>query len=180
MLISLAGPESSHDDAVQRTCTLQIVLETIAFILNECFEEYTIVRAQSKMARSVLPSTWENGYWQEGRGTPWVSQPDDTLPEEEQAHYVTPPSSELLTSPVHNSLGLNTLRTWPTIYDGTNSPHGVPSWWKPATNVDVLISGAGPSGLQVALSLARQGVSFRIVGELTHAAASLRTLNIGR
>ncbi|KAI0872293.1 FAD binding domain-containing protein [Hypoxylon argillaceum] len=74
-----------------------------------------------------------------------------------------PPSKEIVTSDVHNGLGINVIRTWPSIYNGSNNPHGVPSWWAPLEQVDVLIVGAGPSGLAVATSLARQGVSFRII-----------------
>jgi phenol 2-monooxygenase (NADPH) len=114
-----------------------------------------------KMAKSVMPSKWTNGFRELGEGTPWAKKTEC----DEEPHYVTPPSAELLTSPVHNSLGLNVMRTWPTIYDGTNSPHGLPLWWKPEKEVDVLIAGAGPSGLQVAVSLARQGVSFRLIGQ---------------
>ncbi|KAJ5170458.1 uncharacterized protein N7500_003241 [Penicillium coprophilum] len=66
-------------------------------------------------------------------------------PEDDRPHYELP------------------LRTWPTLYDGTASPHGVPEWWKPLNQVDVLICGAGPSGLEVALSLLRQGLTFRII-----------------
>jgi phenol 2-monooxygenase len=55
--------------------------------------------------------------------------------------YVAPPSVDLVTSPQHNSLGINVINSWPTIYDGTNSPHGLPSWWKPQDKVDVLICG---------------------------------------
>ncbi|KAF2129697.1 FAD binding domain-containing protein [Dothidotthia symphoricarpi CBS 119687] len=74
-----------------------------------------------------------------------------------------PPSKEVVTSSRHNAIGINVLRTWPTLYDGTNTPHGIPSWWKPQQEIDVLICGAGPSGLEVAISLARQGVTFRII-----------------
>ncbi|KAK5631480.1 hypothetical protein RRF57_007194 [Xylaria bambusicola] len=97
-------------------------------------------------------------------GQPWVFDHtgEDGIENDLNA-YVTPPSKELVTSDAHNDIGINVIRTWPSIYDGTNSPHGVPVWWNPAGKVDVLISGAGPSGLAVAASLARQGVSFRIL-----------------
>ncbi|GAP82679.2 putative FAD binding domain-containing protein [Rosellinia necatrix] len=116
------------------------------------------------MAFAVPPSTWENGFKQPAKGRPWVF--DYTQGDEVDADpnaYVTPPSQEIVTSDLHNDMGINVIRTWPTLYDGTNSPHGVPAWWKPTEQVDVLISGAGPSGLAVAASLARQGVSFRII-----------------
>ncbi|RYP27077.1 hypothetical protein DL768_011346 [Monosporascus sp. mg162] len=116
------------------------------------------------MAFAVPPSSWENGFREPSSGTPWA-QSCDELAEiaDDPDAYVPPPSKEIVTSPAHNEHGINVIRTWPTLYDGTNNPHGVPSWWKPANEVDVLIVGAGPSGLEAAASLARQGVSFRII-----------------
>jgi len=93
------------------------------------------------MAKSVPAFTWKNGFRELGDKFPWKSDSVETVDEKDESHYVTPPTSEILTSNVHNSLGLNTLRTWPTIYDGTKSPHGPPEWWKPSRNVDVLICG---------------------------------------
>ncbi|KAI0465611.1 FAD binding domain-containing protein [Xylaria cf. heliscus] len=116
------------------------------------------------MAFAIPPSTWENGFKQPATGKPWVldhTQEDDF--DDDPHVYVMPPSKEVVTSDVHNDLGINVIRTWPSIYDGTNSPHGIPTWWAPSEQVDVLIIGAGPSGLGVAASLARQGVSFRII-----------------
>ena len=92
------------------------------------------------MATSVLPSTYKNGFRQPRKGTPWVVGAKEIFYDDEP-HWVTPPSSEILSSDVHNSFGLNTIRSWPTMYDGTNSPHGLPKWWKPSTEVDVLICG---------------------------------------
>ncbi|KAI1324238.1 FAD binding domain-containing protein [Xylariaceae sp. FL0255] len=117
------------------------------------------------MAFAVPPSTWENGFKQPSTGQPWLTSntKQNGDPEDDPTAYVTPPSKEIVTSDAHNDLGINVIRTWPTLYDGTNNPHGIPNWWKPQEQVDVLISGAGPSGLAVAASLARQGVTFRII-----------------
>ncbi|KAG7118481.1 Aromatic hydroxylase fmpF like protein [Verticillium longisporum] len=124
------------------------------------------------MATKSPAYTWENGFREldlsSASETPWswpkspVDDNGDPAPDRTGA-YVTPPSVDLTTSLTHNQLGINVVRHWPSLYDGTNSPHGVPSWWAPKEEVDVLICGAGPSGLQVAVSLARQGVSFRII-----------------
>ncbi|KAF7512314.1 hypothetical protein GJ744_001882 [Endocarpon pusillum] len=112
------------------------------------------------MAKSIPPFTWKNGFRQAGQGRPWATENwngyvvnghgngeengngnGNGVVKKEQSHYVTPPSAEPLTSTVHNDFGLNTLRTWPTIYNGTSSPHGVPEWWDPSGEVDVLICG---------------------------------------
>ena len=93
------------------------------------------------MAKSLPAFTWRNGFRELGNEVPWKNNRVDILDETKEPHYVAPPASEILTSNVHNALGLNTLRTWPTIYDGTSSPHGVPDWWKPESEVDVLICG---------------------------------------
>lgn len=94
------------------------------------------------MASAIPPSTWENGFKQPTTGQPWVvdqAQEDGVVNDPDA--YVTPPSKEVVTSDAHNDIGINVIRTWPSLYDGTNSPHGVPDWWKPSDKVDVLISG---------------------------------------
>ncbi|KAL7267927.1 hypothetical protein RUND412_009468 [Rhizina undulata] len=111
-------------------------------------------------ATSIPPITFKNGFKEPSSGTPWIQE---TQPGDDEPSYVPPPSLELLTSTHHNSLGINVLRTWPTLENGTNNPHGLPEWFKKEKEVDVLICGAGPSGLEIALSLLRQGVTFRIV-----------------
>ncbi|KAI5926689.1 FAD binding domain-containing protein [Camillea tinctor] len=116
------------------------------------------------MATSILPYTWENGFKQPSTGQPWVWTPAEGAHiRDDPESYITPPSREEVTSEAHNDMGINVIRVWPSLHNGTNSPHGLPSWWNPAEKIDVLICGAGPSGLAVAASLARQGVSFRII-----------------
>ncbi|POR35292.1 Phenol 2-monooxygenase [Tolypocladium paradoxum] len=120
------------------------------------------------MATKPATYTWENGFRQvTSEKAPWDcpgrGRQDEDGGDEDGDAYVTPPAVELVSSASHNSLGINVIRNWPTVYNGTNSPHGLPSWWHPQSEVDVLICGAGPSGLEVAVSLARQGVSFRII-----------------
>lgn len=92
------------------------------------------------MAKSVSASSFKRGFREDGTGTPWATN-SRIGSDEVEAHYVTPPSSEILTSEVRNQLGLNVLRTWPTIYDGTNTPHDLPEWWTASAEVDVLICG---------------------------------------
>jgi phenol 2-monooxygenase len=93
------------------------------------------------MARTLPPTTWQNGFAEPTDIDVWADNAHHLTEEGNRAHYATPPAQEPLTSTIHNDLGLNVLRTWPTMYNGTESPHGVPSWWKPANEVDVLICG---------------------------------------
>lgn len=87
--------------------------------------------------------TWQNGYQQlAANHSPWkLDEEDEVKIDDLSDDYMPPPSVDLVTSPVHNNLGINVLTSWPTIYDGTNSPHGIPSWWQPQEKVDVLICG---------------------------------------
>lgn len=156
--------------------------------------EFTTIMATKQPAY-----TWENGFRQTAtNAAPWEQSTTTAVNgggkdaanavrnQQDDIHaYVAPPTVELVTSPVHNHLGINVIRHWPTLYDGSNNPHGVPTWWMPKEKVDVLICGgeiwlpwqrwarmytnltlilAGPSGLAIAVSLARQGLSFRIIG----------------
>lgn len=88
------------------------------------------------MATKRPDYTWENGFQQ-----PANLKENATAQEEDSDAYVAPPSTELVTSTAHNDLGINVIRSWPTLYDGTNSPHGIPSWWEPKEEEDVLICG---------------------------------------
>ncbi|KAL4890074.1 FAD binding domain-containing protein [Aspergillus ambiguus] len=120
------------------------------------------------MAHSILPHTHENGFRQPCKDPHWLHPQDQDLPEYDVGpQYEVPPSVENITSTRHNDLGVNVLRVWPTLHDGTSSPHGLPAWWNPPDKVDVLICGAGPSGLEVALSCLRQGLTFRIIDKNT-------------
>lgn len=86
------------------------------------------------MARSVSSSTWERGFREPSEIRRWEVEHDDD-------DSSLPPSKEVVTSSRHNAIGINVLRTWPTLYDGTNTPHGIPTWWKPQREVDVIICG---------------------------------------
>ncbi|KAH6635426.1 FAD binding domain-containing protein [Chaetomium sp. MPI-SDFR-AT-0129] len=118
------------------------------------------------MATKRPDFTWENGYQAPVLPKVDATEPngEHAVPEDDDANsYIPAPSVELVTSPAHNHLGVNVIRSWPTLYDGTNSPHGTPAWWRPKSQVDVLIVGAGPSGLGLAVSLLRQGLTVRIL-----------------
>lgn len=93
------------------------------------------------MSKSIEPSTFRNGFKQLSEGEPWVYPPPEATELPPKPHYVTPQSVEINTAPVNNSLGDSKLRSWPTIFNGTNSPDGIPDWWNPSTDVDVLIVG---------------------------------------
>jgi phenol 2-monooxygenase len=90
------------------------------------------------MAKSVASFTWERGFREPSNSRPWEIETGD---DDDENELSLPPSKEVVTSSAHNAFGVNILRTWPTMYDGTNSPHGLPKWWKPQRDVDVLICG---------------------------------------
>lgn len=93
------------------------------------------------MATVLPPLTWENGFAEPAETASWADKENNLTENGEKSHYVTPQPEEPLSSAVHNSLGFNAIRTWPTIYNGTESPRGVPDWWRPSGEVDVLICG---------------------------------------
>lgn len=93
------------------------------------------------MATTPSPLTWKNGYAQPAKTASWADENNNRTESGEEAHHVVPRSEEPLTTTVQNSLGLNVLRTWPTLYNGTESPQGFPDWWQPSEEVDVLICG---------------------------------------
>lgn len=87
------------------------------------------------MAKSVLPGSFENGF-----RVSWARVHLGLLgPNNLSMMMISLTGSEKLSSSVHNSVGLNTVQSWPTIYDATSFPHGLPKWWKPSSEVDVLI-----------------------------------------
>ncbi|KAL4759403.1 FAD binding domain-containing protein [Aspergillus foveolatus] len=113
------------------------------------------------MACTVPPKTWESGFACPAETYSWGDKRNYITETGEQAHYRLPVHIDAPTSTIGNALGLTHLRTWPSLYDGT--AHQRPEWFKPAEEVDVLICGAGPFGLELGMVLARQGVSFRIL-----------------
>ena len=114
------------------------------------------------MATSIPSSTWKNGFRQ-----PASSSPVQLPHHKPSRPWINPPSLDVPTSKAENRLGKNVLRTYPTIYNGTASPEGKPSWWKPKSEVDVLVVGAGPTGLETAISLTRQNLTVRIIDKNT-------------
>ncbi|KAF2189389.1 FAD/NAD(P)-binding domain-containing protein [Zopfia rhizophila CBS 207.26] len=117
------------------------------------------------MAQTEAPLTWKRGFATPSDDATWEDESFYRTEDGDIANYSPPASHELETSLMHNRVtdDKNVLRTWPSIYNGTQAPQEIPNWWKPQPDVDVLICGAGPFGLEIAVSLARQGVTFRIV-----------------
>ena len=109
------------------------------------------------MAVSIPSATWKNGFRQPAPPSPHSTAYSPSRPR------VNPPSVEIPSSRIDNVLGKNFIRTYPTIYNGTASPEGKPKWWKPKKEVDVLVVGGGPTGMETAISLTRQGLSVRIL-----------------
>ncbi|KAL5333163.1 FAD binding domain-containing protein [Aspergillus crustosus] len=113
------------------------------------------------MAATVPPKTWESGFSRPTGTNSWEDENNYVTEDGEGAHYRLPVHTEPPTSTVGNSMGLTHLRTWPSIYNGTAA--SISPWFQPRKEVDVLICGAGPFGLQLGMVLARQGISFRII-----------------
>lgn len=93
------------------------------------------------MSRSSPPYSWKNGFAEPAEIAAWANEASYESETGEKSHYTRPPAEELLSSTIHNGLGRNVLRTWPALYNGTESPHGPPTWWQPSKEVDVLICG---------------------------------------
>ncbi|KAL8694803.1 MAG: hypothetical protein Q9224_003502 [Gallowayella concinna] len=101
------------------------------------------------MAKAIEPSTYRNGYHElvdnnkKNGGLGYLAEKEKNYDEKwnVEGHYQRPPSAEVLSSSAHNDFGLNIQRVWPTLHDGTNSPHPLPKWWNPQPKTDVLICG---------------------------------------
>ncbi|KAL2858261.1 FAD binding domain-containing protein [Aspergillus pseudodeflectus] len=121
------------------------------------------------MAHSVHPRHFRNGFMQPSSEAHWTVRDQGGVPDDDDLPitYELPPSVEMVTSSVHNGYKnqINTLRTWPTIFDGTASPHRVPEWWKPPSKVDVLIVGADGVQPRFLETLATWGLASEVQEE---------------
>ena len=95
------------------------------------------------MARSLPPYTWKHGFIAPAESTipAWADEKHFSNHLGEESHYSLPVDSEKPTSAVGNDIGISQLRSWPNLYNGTESGQKKPSWWKPDSEVDVLICG---------------------------------------
>ncbi|EFQ95145.1 hypothetical protein PTNB73_04506 [Pyrenophora teres f. teres] len=143
------------------------------------------------MARNQPPFTWARGFREHvATDSPpaWADERYYVDSEEgERAHYVPPDQDLRRTTKIGTAMGVDELPGWPALYDGTigmgqekgsgllnrksngiqnanESPHKSTRQEQIyPEEVDVLICGAGPFGLEVAICLARMGLSFRII-----------------
>lgn len=94
------------------------------------------------MARSLPSSSWQRGFAAPLDAEPAWSDPKYFISEGgEKAHYIVPEPEEKPTTTVTNEFGYSSLRSWPSLYNGTEGQETPPSWWKPSNVVDVLICG---------------------------------------
>ncbi|THH15949.1 hypothetical protein EW146_g4605 [Bondarzewia mesenterica] len=82
--------------------------------------------------------------------------------------YVQPLTTQHANTSLPNALGVNPLPTYPDLLNGTNCEKPAVPNFKPKSQVDVIIIGAGPVGLTTAAALLRQGVSLRILDKSLH------------
>lgn len=91
------------------------------------------------MAQSHAPQTWQRGFSEPHLTTPtpaWADAANYQTEGGERAHYAVPEGGEKPTSRVPNAFGLSSLRSWPSLYNGTEEEmQEMPS------EVDVLICG---------------------------------------
>lgn len=95
------------------------------------------------MAQTEAPLTWKRGFATPSDGATWADESFYRTENGDLANYSPPASHELATSLMHNKVtdDKNVLRTWPSIFNGTQAPREIPNWWKPQPDVDVLICG---------------------------------------
>lgn len=97
------------------------------------------------MARSLPPYTWKHGFVTPADSPipAWADEKNYSNQLGEPSHYELPVDDEKPTSTIGNGVGcgITGLRSWPNLYNGTESAQEKPSWWKPEGEVDVLICG---------------------------------------
>ena len=92
-------------------------------------------------ATTPKAQTWESGFAQLTEKPTWESEDHYQTETGEKASYAKPTFEEVASSTVRSSLGENIVRTWPSVYNGTDTPNDLPDWWSPDSEVDVLICG---------------------------------------
>lgn len=92
------------------------------------------------MARSHPPQTWQRGFVEPADAPvpAWADAAYYETEDGERAHYAAPAGGEKPTSSAPNAFGLSSLRSWPSLYNGTEA--GEAQAKKPS-EVDVLICG---------------------------------------
>lgn len=93
------------------------------------------------MAQSLPSSSWQRGFAEPTSCAAWEDEAYFSSDHSERAHYVVPDACEKQTSLVANEHGMCSLRSWPSLYNGTATDEATPSWWKQSSEVDVLIIG---------------------------------------
>jgi len=82
--------------------------------------------------------------------------------------FVAPYTLDHVNKSLPNTQGVNPIVTYPNLLNGTNCEKPVVADYQKLSEIDVLIIGAGPVGLTTAASLARQGVTLRILDKSPH------------
>lgn len=105
------------------------------------------------MARSVSSTSWQRGFAESTPTPSWADESKYISENGERAHYAVPNPREKATSTVANEFGFTSLRSWPGVYNGTEGLQTNPPWWKPSSEVDVLICGGESEHTDVELLL---------------------------